>query len=127
MMDARSQYSSYASQPRRAVDGLVTGHELPAAALGTDRCVNLPGLSGSVAEMVAALGRVAGPEAVRHIRWQPDPAIERIVASWPAAWASRTASGPKVLDTASSVTSFTARCAPAQAAAMRARTVWRLS
>jgi hypothetical protein len=36
-----------------------------------------------VAEMVAALERVAGSEVAQRIRWQPDPAIIRIVNSWP--------------------------------------------
>jgi hypothetical protein len=36
--------------------------------------------------MVAALGRVAGPEAVARIRFEPDAAIARIVGGWPGAW-----------------------------------------
>lgn len=71
--------------PRQAIECLIAGHELPAAALGTSRNINLPGVSVSVGEMVAALERAA-PAAVRRIRWQPDPAIQRIVGSWPAAW-----------------------------------------
>jgi hypothetical protein len=34
--------------------------------------------------MVAALARVAGPEAADLIRWQRDPAIEAMVAGWPS-------------------------------------------
>ena len=71
--------------PRQAIECLVAGHELPAEALGASRIVNLPGVSVSVGQMVAALERAA-PEAVRHIRWQPDPTIQRIVGSWPSAW-----------------------------------------
>ncbi len=74
--------------PRRAVESLVLGHELPGAALGAVRALNLPGLSVSVADMVQALEQVAGREAVARIRWEPDPAVERIVASWPARWDS---------------------------------------
>jgi nucleoside-diphosphate-sugar epimerase len=72
--------------PRGAIDALIAGHELPAEALGDSRTVNLPGLSVSVGEMVAALGKVAGPEAVARISFAPDPAVERIVNSWPGAW-----------------------------------------
>ena len=72
--------------PRGAIDSLIAGHELPAEALGDSRTVNLPGLSVSVAEMVAALEMVAGPEPVSRISFTPDPAVERIVTSWPAAW-----------------------------------------
>jgi nucleoside-diphosphate-sugar epimerase len=72
--------------PRAAIDSLIAGHELQADALGDSRTVNLPGLSVSVADMVDALGKVAGPEPVSRISFVPDPAVERIVNSWPAAW-----------------------------------------
>jgi nucleoside-diphosphate-sugar epimerase len=72
--------------PRKAVEDLVHGHEIDAAALGGVRTVNLPGLSVTVAEMVAALERVGGREAVARIRWERDPLVERIVASWPGVW-----------------------------------------
>jgi nucleoside-diphosphate-sugar epimerase len=35
--------------------------------------------------MVAALERVAGAEVVRLIRWEPDPRVQRMVATWPGA------------------------------------------
>jgi nucleoside-diphosphate-sugar epimerase len=72
--------------PRGAIDSLIAGHELHAEALGDSRTVNLPGLSVSVGEMIAALEKVAGPEPVSRISFVPDPAVERIVNSWPAAW-----------------------------------------
>ena len=72
--------------PRCAIDSLIAGHELPAQLLGLSRTVNLPGVSVSVGEMVAALAKVAGPEPVSRITFAPDPAIERIVNSWPGAW-----------------------------------------
>lgn len=72
--------------PRAAIDSLIAGHELRAESLGESRTVNLPGLSVSVGEMVAALEKVAGPEAVSRISFVPDPAVERIVNSWPSAW-----------------------------------------
>jgi nucleoside-diphosphate-sugar epimerase len=72
--------------PRGAIAALVKGHELAAESLQDSRTINLPGLSVSVADMVAALGRVAGDDAVGRIRWEPDATVERIVGSWPAAW-----------------------------------------
>jgi nucleoside-diphosphate-sugar epimerase len=72
--------------PRRAVEGLVLGHELPAAALGDVRSVNLPGLSVTAGEMVRALEEVAGREVAARVRWEPDPLVQRIVGSWPARW-----------------------------------------
>ena len=43
----------------------------------------MPGLAITVGEMVAALGEVAGPEAVARIRREPDQTIRGIVAGWP--------------------------------------------
>ena len=50
---------------------MIHGHDLPADAFGGNRVVNLPGLSVTVREMVRALERVAGPEVVSRIRWEP--------------------------------------------------------
>jgi D-erythronate 2-dehydrogenase len=72
--------------PETAVMCLIAGHDLPASAFGHTRTVNLPGLSTTPREMAAALARVAGPETASRIRWHRQPAIERIVTSWPGAW-----------------------------------------
>ncbi|MDB5459312.1 MAG: NAD-dependent epimerase/dehydratase [Caulobacteraceae bacterium] len=72
--------------PRGAIDGIVAGAQLPSSALGDQRALNLPGLSVSVAEMIAALERAGGRAAVDLIRFERDPAVEAIVGGWPAAW-----------------------------------------
>jgi len=72
--------------PRQAIEALIAAHDLPAARLAEGRVINLPGLAVSVAEMVAALERVGGAGLARHLRWQPDAGIQRIVGSWPGAW-----------------------------------------
>jgi D-erythronate 2-dehydrogenase len=72
--------------PATAIDCLITGHDLTSDAIGANRCLNMPGLSVSVAEMVAALERHAGRDVAARIRWHRDPRIERIVATWPGAW-----------------------------------------
>jgi nucleoside-diphosphate-sugar epimerase len=72
--------------PRGAIAALIAGHDLPAAAFGASRTVNLPGLSVSVGEMLAALSQVAGPQVAARVSFALDPAIERIVNSWPGAW-----------------------------------------
>lgn len=69
--------------PRHAIESLIHGHDIDASHFGDSRALSLPGLATTVREMVAALERVAGSEVVRRIRWQPDPAIIRIVNSWP--------------------------------------------
>jgi nucleoside-diphosphate-sugar epimerase len=72
--------------PDTVVRCLVAGHELSSEALGHNRSVNLPGLSVTVDEMVAALERVAGPEVAARIQWQPDPRIVRLVDTWPGSF-----------------------------------------
>lgn len=44
----------------------------------------LPGITVTVAQMLEALGDVAGEKALSLVRHAPDPRIEAIVASWPA-------------------------------------------
>lgn len=79
--------------PPTVIECLIAGHDIPAEAFGASRSVNLPGLSVSAGEMVAALERVAGPEAAARVRWEPDARIARMVAGWPGAWdTSRAAS-----------------------------------
>jgi nucleoside-diphosphate-sugar epimerase len=70
--------------PRRAIDALLHACELPAESWGADRSLNLPGITISVADMVVALERVAGKSVAERIAFINDPAIERIVATWPA-------------------------------------------
>ena len=52
--------------------------------LGDERIIPLPGVTTTVAEMVAALQRVAGADVVKLIRWEPDATIQRIVEGWPS-------------------------------------------
>ena len=77
--------------PGTAIRCFVHAHELDAKTLGHERAFNLPGLSVTVAEMVDALRRVAGEEAVARIRWQPEPRIVRLVETWPGNFEPRRA------------------------------------
>lgn len=72
--------------PRKAIENLIAALELDTALLGTGRALNLPGISVSVDEMVAALREVAGEQAVRRIVWERDARVEKIVGSWPGRW-----------------------------------------
>jgi nucleoside-diphosphate-sugar epimerase len=74
------------ASPAAAIGGFIALHDVPASALGPNRAVNGPGLSVSVAEMIASLERLAGPDVAARISFQRDPRIERIVATWPGAW-----------------------------------------
>jgi nucleoside-diphosphate-sugar epimerase len=72
------------ASPECAVDMLIHAMELPASAWSWNRTVNGPGITVSVAEALAALERIAGSEAVRRVRFEPDAAIAKIVLGWPA-------------------------------------------
>src|SRR5258708_10246117 len=66
------------ASPRRIVEGLVRALDLPAAAFGASRSLQLPGFSVSVGEMAAAVRRAGGEAAYPRIRLQPDPTIPAI-------------------------------------------------
>ena len=74
--------------PAVAIANMIHGHEVDGAHFGSSRILSLPGLSVTVGEMAAALARVAGSATAARIAWQPDPAIERIVNSWPGDFAT---------------------------------------
>jgi nucleoside-diphosphate-sugar epimerase len=74
----------YVLSPRRVVDALLRAMRLPDEAFGMTRAIVLPGITATVGEMVEALRTVGGEAAVRRIRWEPDPTIQRIVRGWPA-------------------------------------------
>ncbi len=73
----------WAVSPRSTVHNLIHAHELESAAFGTAGAVNLPGLTTTVGEMVAAMGRVAGAETMKLVEWKEDPAILKLVRTWP--------------------------------------------
>lgn len=73
------------SSPRTVIANLVHALQLPAETLGAWRTFNLPGITVTVAAMLDALERQAGPEARQRVRFERDTAIEAIAASWPGA------------------------------------------
>ena len=73
------------ASPRRIVAGLVQAHDLPGAAFGASRSLQLPGFSVAVGEIAAAVGRAGGVAAYARIRWEPDPQIQQIISGWPQA------------------------------------------
>ena len=77
--------------PETVIESLMFGHDVAASVLGTHRNINVPGLSLTVGDMVAALQRVASAEVANRIEWKADPRIERIVSTWPGALDSRRA------------------------------------
>jgi len=78
----------WVQSPVAVIENLLVGHEAPAAAFAASRSVNVPGISVAVGDMVAALREVAGDAVADRVRWQLDPAVDRIVSTWPAALAA---------------------------------------
>src|SRR5579871_6626977 len=74
------------ASPRAAVEFLLRAAELDTAQLGARRTLTLPGVSVTVGEQIDALRRVAGEQATRLIRREPDETIARMVAGWPRAF-----------------------------------------
>jgi D-erythronate 2-dehydrogenase len=71
------------ASPRSAVGFLVHAAGLSSDAIGPRRNISLPGVAVSVGEQIGALRRIAGEDAVRLIREEPDPTIAAIVDFWP--------------------------------------------
>jgi D-erythronate 2-dehydrogenase len=72
------------SSPRTAVANLVHGCAVPAEILGSQRVINLPGITVTVAAMLASLARVAGAEVAARVTFSEEPVVKRIVSSWPS-------------------------------------------
>jgi len=71
------------ASPRAAIGFLVHAASIDSSVLGGRRVLTMPGLSATVGEQLAALRRVAGEEALALVKREPDPAIAKIVGSWP--------------------------------------------
>ena len=77
----------WVTSPRRVLENIIVGHEAPASAFRETRSINVPGILVAVDDMVAALRRVAGDAVADRVKWQFDPATDRIVSTWPANFA----------------------------------------
>ena len=69
--------------PGRVVDAFIHAWELPPGTWGTQRWLNLPGITASVAEMVEAMRKVAGDAAAKRVLYKADARIQAIVKTWP--------------------------------------------
>ena len=72
------------ASPASAISGLLCAATSSDRDWGDRTAVNLPALTVTVAQLAAALERVAGPQASALIDWVPDPAVAAIVTGWPA-------------------------------------------
>jgi nucleoside-diphosphate-sugar epimerase len=79
----------WVQSPRTVFDNLIIGHEAPASVFTHTRSINVPGICVGVGDMVTALRTVAGDAAADRVKWNYDPAIDRIVATWPSSFAPK--------------------------------------
>ena len=75
----------WVASPVRALDWLRHAGNMDTGPLGLDRSLNLPGRSVTPAEILVALEAVA-PGASALVERRVDPAVERMVVSWPGAF-----------------------------------------
>jgi len=73
-------FALWVASPRVVVDWLWHAATMDSAGLGTDRGINPPGLTVTVAEMLAALS----PAERAMVQAVSDPAVQAIVGTWPA-------------------------------------------
>ena len=77
----------WVQSPRAVIDNLIIGHEAPASAFAYSRSINVPGLCVGVGAMVDALRDVAGDAVANRVEWKFDPAIDKLVSTWPSNFA----------------------------------------
>jgi len=75
------------------VEAFIHAHDLPASAWGSNRALNLPGITVTVAEMMAAMGKIAGAQTAKRVSFKLDPRIEAIVNGWPVRFSTPRAIG----------------------------------
>ena len=71
------------SSPSRTIEGLIKAAEASDAAWGFLTAMNLPSVQVTVGGMAMALQRLAGKQTADYLEWKIDPAIVKIVNSWP--------------------------------------------
>lgn len=71
------------ASPRAATGFLIHAAGLDGKAVGPRRNMTMPGLAVTVTEEIETLRRFGGEKAVKLIRRERDPLVEKIVAGWP--------------------------------------------
>ena len=72
------------ASPAKAIGALRCAATSSDQAWGGRTALTMPALTLTVADLAAALTRVAGPQVSALIDWIPDPLIPRMFATWPA-------------------------------------------
>ena len=75
-------FPHYYLSPRKCVENLVKGAEIPEADLGLNRCMMMPGRMWTIRQLIDAMTAVAGSEPAKLVKWEAQPGIQRIVKGW---------------------------------------------
>lgn len=70
------------ASPRAAVGFLIHAATMDLTTLGWRRNLTMPGLAVTIGEQLEALRKVGGEKALKLVRREPDPIIQRIVSGW---------------------------------------------
>ncbi|KAJ0123745.1 nad-dependent epimerase dehydratase protein [Diaporthe amygdali] len=79
--------------PKTVVANLIRVKDVPKEKFGLSRVLNLPGITVTVQQMLDAVEKVGGNQAVGLIEESRDPKVEAIVGSWPARFNTSRAQG----------------------------------
>ncbi|MCP3989006.1 MAG: SDR family oxidoreductase [Actinomycetia bacterium] len=79
------------ASPQAAIGFLMHSASLDPSALGSRPNLTMPSVSVTVAEQIAALAEVAGPEVTELIIERPDPTVSTIIEGWPRRFATERA------------------------------------
>ena len=71
------------ASPGRTVEGMIRAATASDAEWGPLTAINLPAFCTTVGDMANALEQVAGKAATELLDWTPDPAILKLVKTWP--------------------------------------------
>ena len=74
----------FLSSPATIINNLIHAASIETSNLKW-KTINLPGITTTVEEMLAALRRVTDKETVARVKFVPDDSIGRIVSTWPGA------------------------------------------
>ena len=79
------------ASPRAAIGFMMHAATMDLTKLGARRNLNMPGLSATVGEELAAMKKAGGDKALKLVRRESDPIIMRIVEGWPRNFEARRA------------------------------------
>lgn len=68
--------------PRKCVENLIKGAEIPREDLGMNPTMTMPGRVLTIGQMIEAMTAVVGPEPAKLITWEPQPELAPILKGW---------------------------------------------